>query len=141
MVNRRSSLQWLAPAALVVASVGIFSAPMGFARLARNTIDAIAVIADGGRSIVVTGPIRNDRVQWDALRVTVTQRSTGAVAEGYARVRGTTEEQQWVVQAAVQGREDFEPGPATAVALATASRHGRTDDAHQWLVEIELVAE
>lgn len=73
--------------------------------------------------------------------MTVTQRTTGAVAEGYARLRGTTEGQQWLVEAAVLGRADFEEGPATAVALATSSRRGFTDDAHQWLVAIDLVAD
>ena len=141
MLSRTSSRKWLAPAALVLAAGGSIVAPKSFARIMRNTIDATATIVDAGRTIVVTGPIRNDRVQWNDLRVTVTQRTTGAVAEGQVRLRATTEVQQWVVEAEVQGREEFEAGPATAVALATTSRRGETDDAHQWLVAIELVGE
>ena len=49
-----------------------------------NTIDPVAVVAGAGRHLIVTGPIRCDQTERTYLRVTVTQRETGAVAEGNA---------------------------------------------------------
>lgn len=120
---------------------GLVIVPRVFAKIVANTIDPVATLTDAGRLIVVTGPILNDQAQWDDIRLTITQRSTGAVAEGRVRVRGTIAEQQWTVEATAMGSTGFEPGPAAAVALATSSRHGRTDDAHQWLVPITLIRE
>jgi hypothetical protein len=71
----------------------------------------------------------------------VTQRSTGAVAEGRAFITCSTDTLQWEVRASTQGQETFEEGPATAVAFAASSDRGDTDDAHQWLVNITLVRE
>ncbi len=73
--------------------------------------------------------------------MTVTQRSTGAVAEGRGFVTCTGDTLQWEVRATTQGKETFEEGPATAVAFASTSERGDTDDAHQWLVNITLVRE
>jgi len=75
------------------------------------------------------------------LRVTVTQRSTGAVAEGVAFLTSTGALQQWEVEARAEGGVSFEAGPATAVALARSSLGGKATDAHQWLVNITLVRE
>jgi hypothetical protein len=65
----------------------------------------------------------------------------GAVAEGHTRIICTTDVQQWEVHASIQGKETFEEGAATAVALARTSDRGDIDDAHQWLVPITLVGE
>jgi len=46
------------------------------------------------------------------LRVTVTQRTTGAVAEGRTLITCTGGVQQWEVHAATQGKNTFEEGPA-----------------------------
>lgn len=72
---------------------------------------------------------------------TVTQRSTGAVAEGHTRITCTGDIQQWEVHASTQGQETFEEEPATAVALGRTTDRGETTDAHQWLVDITLVGE
>jgi hypothetical protein len=47
-----------------------------------NTIDPVAIVADNGRHLIVTGPIECTHGERVELRVTVTQRETGAVAEG-----------------------------------------------------------
>ena len=91
--------------------------------------------------MVVTGPIQCSQREWADLRVTVTQRSTGAVAEGHARLEGGTAIQQWVVEATVQGSAGFDEGPATVVALATTTLRGQVNDAHQWLVNVTLEAD
>ena len=56
------------------------------ARIIGNTIDANAVVTDNGRYVIVTGPIVCDRGERAEVRVTVTQRTTGALAEGLTRV-------------------------------------------------------
>ena len=74
--------------------------------------------------------------------MSVTQRSTGAVAEGRTLITCTgIHTQQWKVHASNHGNETFEAGPATAVGLAVTTSRGKASDAHQWLVNITLVEE
>ena len=133
----------LVSAALVLTLLGVVIVPTAFARIVRNTIDPVALVTDDGRHVIVTGPIACDGGERALLRVTVTQRTTGAVAEGLTRVvcLGAGADQQWEVHAQAQGKAWFEPGVATAVGLARTTARGDTTDAHQWLVNITLVAE
>jgi hypothetical protein len=131
----------LVSAAMVLTLVGVWLAPLAFAKVVQNTIDPLAIVADNGRQIMVTGPIGCTESQRADLRVTVTQRSTGAVAEGSTHITCTADTQQWAVHASIQGKATFEEGPATAVALARTTSRGETDDAQQWLVNITLVGE
>jgi len=133
-------MKCLVPAA-VLTLVGVLIAPVAFARIAKNTIDPLAVVTDNGRHLIVTGPMVCTLGERAYLRVTVTQRSTGAVAEGGAVIACTGNTQQWQVLAAIQGNETFQPGPAAAVAIARTTSRGETTDAHQWLVNITLVGE
>ena len=107
-------------------------------RLSANTVDPVATLSDDGERIVVTGPLRTTQVEWIDMRVTVTQRTTGSLAEGKLRLLGTGADQHWEVEADVRGVAAFEEGPAVTVALAVTSIQGRTTDAHQWLVPITL---
>jgi len=131
----------LVSAAIVLTLVGVFVAPTAFARQVGNTIDPVAIVTDNGRHIIATGPIGWTESERAFLRVTVTRRPTGAVAEGRTLLTCTGDTQQWEVHASTQGKETFQEGPATAVALATTTDRGNTDDAHQWLVNITLVGE
>jgi hypothetical protein len=134
--------KWLVPVAILLMAAGLFVARTAFAKIIGNTIDPVARVTDNGRRIIVTGPLRCDQSQRTPVRVTVTQRSTGAVAEGQTFVDCSTTVQQWEVHAFTQGRETFSEGPATATALArTATDRGEHDDAHQWLVTITLVSQ
>ena len=133
--------KFLVSAAIIMTLVGVFIVPTAFARVMLNTIDPVAVVTDNGRHLIVTGPIGCTASERAYLRVTVTQRDTGAVAEGSTRITCTGDIQQWEVQASTQGRETFQEGPATAVALGSTTSRGETTDAHQWLVEITLVKE
>ena len=63
-------------------------------RITLNTIDANAVVTDNGRHVIVTGPIVCDRGERAEVRVTATQRTTGALAEGLTRVVCTGQPQQ-----------------------------------------------
>jgi len=126
-------------AVILVALVGVFIAPTVFARVVGNTIDSVAIVADEGRHLIVTGPIGCTENERAYVRVTVTQRSTGAVAEGRTLIVCTGGTQQWEVHAATQGKETFQEGPATAAAIARTTDRGETTDAHQWFVGITLV--
>ena len=133
--------QWLAPAAIVLALAGVFVARTAFARVAYNTIDLVGIVAQNGRHVTLTGPLAVTAGELVQMRVTLTQHTTGAVAEGRAILTGTGAIQQWEVEAAVEGDEAFEAGPATAVAIARTTSGGQATDAHQWLVNIALARE
>lgn len=137
----KKHMKYLVSAAVVLTLAGIFVAPMAFARITMNTIDPLAIVTDNGRQIIVTGPVACTAGERAYHRVTVTQRSTGAVAEGRTLINCTGDIQQWEVHASTQGKETFEEGPATAVGVARTTARGETTDAHQWLVDITLVGE
>jgi hypothetical protein len=118
---------------------GVLLSALATARIVKNTVNPTATLTDNGRQIVVTGPISCTGDQPVAMKVTVTQRSTGAVATGIGRIDCSTGEQQWEIRAVTAGDATFVEGAATAVAFARASDGRTTDDAHQWLVEITLV--
>ena len=126
------------PATLLVILAGVFVARSAFAKVAGNTIDPVGIVADQGRQVTVTGPIKVTAGERTELRVTVTQRSTGAVAEG---TTGTGQTNQWEVTVVAEGRATFEAGPATVVGLARSSINGQATDAHQWLVNVTLLRE
>ena len=73
---------WLVTAALLASVAGVFVARTAFARIVFNTIDPVGIVADQGRHLTVTGPLAFTAGETALLRVTVTQRATGAVAEG-----------------------------------------------------------
>jgi hypothetical protein len=133
--RRNSALMFV----LALFIAGVFGLPLAYARLAGNTIDVVATLSDDGQTVTLTGPLKCTKNQWVEMRVTVTQRDTGAVAEANALIWGTTTEQQWAIEAQVQGDETFDEGEATAVALAASLKNnGAVDDAHQWLMNITL---
>ena len=138
--TRKNLKPWLVPATWLVIVAGVFAAPTVVARISMNTIDPVGIVADQ-RQVTVTGPIAVTTGERTELRVTVTQRSTGAVAEGIIFFTGTGQTNQWEVTAMAEGRATFEAGPATAVGLARSSINGHATDAHQWLVNITLLRE
>jgi len=75
------------------------------------------------------------------VRVTLTQRTTGALAEGTAHITCAGSLQQWLIAASTRGRESFENGPATATAVGITSDRGTTTDSHQWLVNVTLIGQ
>ena len=133
--------KYLAPTAIVLSLLGVFVASVAFARITANTIDPVANVTDHGRHLIVTGPLGCTEGERSYLRVTVTQRATGAVAEGRTLITCTGATQRWKIHASVQGEETFEEGPASVAALARTADGGQTTDAHQWLVDIMLVGE
>jgi hypothetical protein len=132
---------WLVPAAVALTLAGVFVARTAFARIMTNTIDPVGIVAHNGRHVTLTGPLAITAGERAQMRVTVTQRTTGALAEGRAFLTGTGTTNHWEVTAAVQGPATFAAGPATATASARTYLHGQATDAHQWLVNITLVQE
>jgi hypothetical protein len=131
----------LASIIAILAAAAVF-APLAYAKLSANTIDTVATLSGNNRRIHVTGPFSCDQTQPVFMRVTVTQRSTGAIAEGTAELIGTVAPQQWHIVAKAIGSTAFEPGLATVVALAkSTAAPGHPDDAHQWLVNVTLVSQ
>src|SRR5438477_335108 len=126
----------------LAALAGVCLAPLALAKVMQNTIDPVAIVSGNGLHVMLTGPIACIEGERLSLRVTVTQRETGALAEGVALFTCTgVFFQQWKVLASIQGNETFQPGPATAVAIGRTSSGAKTTDAHQWLVNITLVGE
>ena len=136
-MSARSMKTFAVVVALGIAGTGINHDAC--ARIAMNTIDPLASLKDNGRGVIVTGPIECSESQPTELEVTVTQRQTGAVAQGRARITCTPTSQQWEVRAQTQGNETFQEGPAVAVAMARSNVGGRADDAQQWLVNVTIV--
>ena len=102
-------------------------------------IDPAATLTRDGRQVTATGPIACTAGQHAHLQVTVTQRSTGAMAVGHTAIHCNGYIQQWEIHASARSREVFINGAASAVALGRASDRARFDDAHQWLVPVTLV--
>ena len=139
VLNWRKSLVMIA---LVLAVAGAWIVPLAYAKISINTVDPTATVGPYGRYIRVTGPIATDQKQPVILRVAVTQRSTGAVAEGYTALIANATQKQWTAHVFAVGWRSFEPGEATVVALAQSRvPHQGPDDAHQWLVNVQLVEE
>lgn len=126
-------------AALLLILTSLLVASVAFARVTRNTIDPIAVLTDGGRHLILTGPVGCTAGERLHTRLTLSQRSTGAIAEGRTLDTCTGAPQQWELSASIRGKARFEPGPA--VAVGRTFQRGQPTDAHQWLVDVTLVEE
>jgi hypothetical protein len=124
---------------LLALGLSATTAPPTFAGVALNTIDPSALVTNNGRHIMVSGPIACTAGERVTLRVTVTQRTTGAVAHGRTRFTCAGDLQQWEVHVVNHSTTPFEEGVATAVARARTTAQGEPTDAHQWLVEVMLV--
>jgi hypothetical protein len=138
--TRKHLKTWLVPVALLLVVASLFVARTLVARVVVNTIDTVGLVTDQGRHVTVTGPIAVTTGERTELRVTVTQRSNGAVAEGIIFFTGTGQTNQWEITVVAEGRAPFEAGPATVVGLARSSARGQTTDAHQWLVNGTLLS-
>ena len=132
-------------AALVMALMAVTMTALtasASAGVVLNTIDRGATLDARGHVLAVTGPIRCSEAERATIRVTVSQRTTGAVADGRWRglCRRTT--RTWTArQFAPHGSASFQAGTAQACALAVTRRAERATDAKQWCRTIELTAE
>ena len=69
-------------AVTILSLVGVCITPLTFAAITSATINPLAIVADNGRHLIVSGPMVCTESETVELRVQVTQRATGAVAEG-----------------------------------------------------------
>ena len=138
---RKHFRTWFVPVAAFVVLSSLLITRTVLAKVAFNTIDTVGIVTDKGRQVTVTGPIAVTAGERTELRVTVTQRSTGEVAEGVIFFTGTGQTNQWEITAVAEGRAAFQAGPATVVGLARSSINGQATDAHQWLVNVTLLNE
>ena len=114
--------------------VNVFMTTTAFGRILLTTNDVVSVAFDNNRQLIVSGHTTCDAKETVIVRVTVTQRSTGALAEGDISLTATGEVQEFVVRARTLGKENFEEGPVTVVYLIHTSYRGDSTDCHQWLV-------
>jgi hypothetical protein len=106
MTSLPKHLKTIIAAGLLLVLAAAFLTP-AFARIVINTVDTVATLADNGRHIIVTGPLEFPAGERALVRVTITQRETGAVAEGATFVIGTGAVQQFEVRARLLGRMPF----------------------------------
>ena len=137
----RPVLQCFVSAVMALALVGVGITSMSFAAITSTTINPLAIVTDNGRRLIVSGPMVCTESETVELRVQVTQRATGAVAEGRTSLTCTGAPQHWDVDALIQGLETFRVGSATAVAFGRTTTRGAPTDAHQWVVDITLGGE
>jgi hypothetical protein len=108
-------------------------------QISRTRIDPVAFVTRDGRRLLLSGPVECTGGERAEVRVTVTQRSTGAVARGRAFITCTGDTQQWEIRATTQGKATFEEGDAIGVAFGLTHHRGQATDAHHWLVNLTLV--
>jgi hypothetical protein len=128
-------------AAAVALGVCVILAERALARISVNTIDPVAILTDGGRHVILSGPVQCTGGEAYHTRVTITQRESGAVAEGWAVIECSGGEQEWMVHAWVRGDQAFDRGSARAVAFARTFDGGFSTDSHQWMVDVVLEEE
>ena len=101
--------------------------------------DSILAVSNNGRRIFVTGKLNctaGDRVQ---VLARLTQRTTGAVAEGTWKGECTGHLQVWDTEAVSRSEAKFENGASEAVAFGVDSVDGKATDVLQWLDDVTLV--
>jgi hypothetical protein len=102
--------------------------------------DRAGVLTHGDRAVRVSGPVickAGDRVR---IRATVSQVSTGAVAEGVWSKRCTGKTLHWHITAIVNDGVHFSTGHADGVGLAIVRDHGAAASAVQWIRPLTLKA-
>jgi hypothetical protein len=123
----------------LVAAMTALTAPAG-AGVVLNTIDREATVDQAGRILEAAGPIRCSERERAAIRVTISQRTTGAVAEGRWRGRCRSTTTRWTARGFVaQSSATFQPGTAQACALGVTRRAQNVTDAKQWCRTVRLV--
>lgn len=98
-----------------------------------------AIVGASGSEVTVGGGGNVCRKGWTIkIDATLSQHSTGAVAEGTWTGTCTGRSQKWHTTAHVTDGVPFTPGCAVGVALGVAHSHGKPISAHQWLSPLTL---
>jgi hypothetical protein len=102
------------------------------AAMFRNTINPDVTVNGAGHILSVRGPIGCDDGELLRLRITVTQATTGALAQGYTSLNCTGDDLEWSLKAVTYGAARFEEGPAQACALGLTRLGNSVTDIRQW---------
>lgn len=97
-------------------------------------------LIDSGRTLKLSGPITCPAGDTVRLRATLSQRSTGAVAQGVWSKACTGKGQHWHTTASVNDGVTMSAGCAHAAGLAIIRHAGKPVDAFQWLRTVTLKA-
>jgi len=122
----------------VIVGTAVLVKPVS-AGIKLNTIDPTATLRGNGHQVVVTGPIRCDPEETIAIRIVVTQESTGATAEGSYHGRCSGDVQHWTVHAPTHNGPALTAGSARVDAWAGTSAKGELTDSHTWWRLVTLV--
>jgi pimeloyl-ACP methyl ester carboxylesterase len=123
-----------------LAALLLSGADAASAFIAANTIDELATHKNDGRLLRVTGPIGCTRGERVSIRVTVTQRATGARARSRWRGRCTGKVQRWQVGARARRGTRFENGRGRVCAVAKTRSGSRVTDTRSWCERVNVVA-
>lgn len=129
--------------ALSVGSVAAAVADEGVKPATRDGLarfDRSGTIAADGGAVTVSGPIRCPAGYTVRLRATVSERATGAVAEGFWSKNCTGASQHWNLTAKVTDGVSLKAGGACGGGLAIIRRHGKAVSTRQWIGELSLTA-
>ena len=104
------------------------------ANMFRNTINPDVTMNANGRHLSVKGPIACSEGELLRIRLTVTQASTGALAQGYTSLdcAGDDVDLEWSLKAVTYGATRFEEGEAQACAMGLTRLNGEVTDIRQW---------
>jgi len=102
--------------------------------------DHAGALINGGGAVRVSGPIACKAGDSVRIRATVSQVSTGAVAEGVWSKRCTGKTLHWHITAIVTNGVHLAAGDAEGVGVAIIRRHGIPGSAVQWISELTLTA-
>jgi hypothetical protein len=100
--------------------------------------DRAGVLADRGAEVRLSGPVDCSVGDTVSIRATVSQLSTGAVAEGVWSKRCTGTTLHWHITAIVNDGVHFSTGSAEGVGLAVIRDHGVPGSAIQWIRPLTL---
>ena len=100
--------------------------------------DRAALLTNGGGTVLVSGPITCKVGDSVRIRATVSQASTGAVAQGLWSKRCTGTLMHWHITAIVTDGAHFSAGGADGAGLAIIRRHGMPGSAIQWIRPLTL---
>lgn len=92
-----------------------------------------------GRRVFVTGTVECTQGEKVQLHLTISQRLTGAVAEGNWKGVCTGNPQVWETDAVTQADGKFQLGAAQAVGFGVTISQGKPTDAIQWFDDITLL--
>lgn len=118
-------------------------APSGDVIYASRTISpdfrSNLVLTADGEHIIAKGHVGCTAGEEYIIRATITQASTGAVAEGQTQAECTGDKQRWKARTDVLAPNEFVLGPVLACGLIRTHKGNSYTDAWQWCETVTLI--